>query len=150
MWAANKLLSGREIYGYCVVACGVVPYTQMVGIRPMRRYAACRAHAGRGRPDPNRPPLGGAERKRSMRQKTESAGQVTRAYTAEEAGRPDAVEAVGRAIVTAAAPAADRKTADAWRASMLAAAAKPPKWAASWGLINLAAGVGVDPVPPPG
>ena len=81
-----------------------------------------------------------------MRQKTESAGQVTRAYTAEEAGRPDAVEAVGRAIVTAAAPAADRKTADAWRASMLAAAAKPPKWAASWGLINLAAGVGVDPV----
>lgn len=77
--------------------------------------------------------------------KTAPGAEIARVYTADEACRPDAVEAVGRAIVTAAAPAADRKTADAWRAAMLAVAAKPPKWAASWGLINLAVGVGVDP-----
>lgn len=78
--------------------------------------------------------------------KTEPGAKVARLYAADEAGRPDAVEAVGRAIVAAAAPTADRKTADTWRASMLAAAVKAPKWADSWGLINLAAGVGVDPV----
>lgn len=100
---------------------------------------------GMGRPSTTTtPPPSGGEKGKKMK-KAQPAGHVVRTYTAEEAARPDAVEAVGRAIVDAAAPSAERQAVDAWRAAMLAAAPKAPKWASSWGLIGLAAGVGLDP-----
>ena len=76
------------------------------------------------------------------------AGQLARMYTAAEAATPAAVEAVGRAIVTAAVAPAAKQDADEWAAAVKAAAIAAgkkaaPKWLGTWGLVGLAAGAGV-------
>ena len=80
--------------------------------------------------------------------KTAPGAEIVRTYTADEAGRPAAVEAVGRAIVAAAVAPAAKQDADAWatavKAAAIAAGKKAaPKWLGTWGLVGLAAGAGV-------